>query len=668
MDFNQLSAEELYELQQLTSGDLYYPTDDNSPISSNDLLEAQSAIQYEADPSNFEVDVTFESVSEIVEGAKEQRNSSIVADRFNNGIDALLNIYDADKRQNALLLLAKSANKELDEVVDKFYTRLREVVVTKVREIQNTKDPFKAALLRNGLDTYLKNFVVDKVDRKELINKLSVEEGKVELYTLDDLLQMSDERGERWLVTGLFEFGDVVLLAAQSKTGKSMLANHLAMSVLTETKFLNKKTNKCNVLYIQNEENLAQTGKRLWGNGLQELELKDSKLYNELIKSKQLIIAKNLDIHSDIDTICDLIDTHSVKLLIIDALSSSLRKSAISEMDANQIHPVLMRLQNETQNRNLFTLLLHHTNKRATNDTKTNTINGVSGSSTIARANGGIMVMTAAGEVNEYNNPIVKFDFVPRNANPISLEAGIEEDEALYWCWVVYKESMLGQDTITELIKILDCLHVPFEKWSVDAQDDSFNKPVYGYNSRKIASKTQLPLAEVKKHINFLLRTDAIKHRTEKGKHIYCLPRTGSTWMDEYIHEQKQQQAEKSKQQNLCSVFIDAIKATDTLDKYYSLCKEYFALPEINTNELTSVGGKVAKYLGKEAQDLFISKFHELKHPAKFPVDSVVKVGALPELYKVTKYNPKSTTYNLKPVEGGELLTDISEEELTKHD
>lgn len=592
------------------------------------------------------VDIVEEKIEEEVTDKKEQT--------YQKCLKELSSTYSSEERQNKIKILSETFDKEIDNVESDFEYYLRTIVTERLKKIYGLKDKFKKAIQSSNLDKFLSNFIPDKKERQNTLNYLMLEDGEIEIYRIKDLLDIKQKSEDRWLVSGLFPLGQMILLAAQAKTFKSMLAYELSVSVLLGREFFGKKVNKGNILYIQNEEDPYQIGKRVWGNGLQNLELQNPELYKELIESHQLTVVKGLDIGKDIDLIFEIIEKYNVNLLVIDTLSSSIMKSGLSEMVQQDIQPVLQDLQRRSQEQNIFTLVLHHSNKGDSNKNKQEAFDKVSGSSSIVRVNDGVLKLLlktteeSVTETNEYGNPIVVVDFTPRNGQPCTFEIGMVEEEALFWYFEVYSETLMTEGKLKITMTVLRELYEEYEKWKTDSEEKK-DLQVYGLSLKKLMKRTQTLKKDLTPVLNYLLRTDCLCLRSEKGVFIYHIPEDGTTWLDDKFHDFMNKENEKSEKLQLMRNFMSAVADCKTYNELKEVSNKFFNVKDLDRDAIKNViVPDLSNVLGVKIGEIFIERVIFLRQPPKFKLNDKVKIKTLNTVYQVVEILKNDITANKK--------------------
>lgn len=169
------------------------------------------------------------------------------------------------------------------------------------------------------------------------------------------------DEGSEPIVTGLIDRKDFIILSATAKTGKSMLALHLAMSVASGSHFLDLETQAGKVLYLQTEVSSFQMSQRM-----------DS-MFSNLTDPEKLLISENLyicdetvrlDKDTGIQSLISAIESMKPVLLILDPFYTLHRKK---EDSAEDMAPILSELKAITKKYDCGILVIHHQGKRNEN-------------------------------------------------------------------------------------------------------------------------------------------------------------------------------------------------------------------------------------------------------------------------------------------------------------
>lgn len=495
-------------------------------------------------------------------------------DQYTGFLLGLTNQLDRDSRESEIEATAIELDKSPNDIREDFYEILERVIRERVQEFSKPDlSPIKRGDKRSALDAWLKAFISDKKQREDTITAYSQDEEVVELYTIAELIEKAKEKGTRYLVSELFLYGTMILVAAAPKTGKSLFATALAVAVATGQDFFNRKVDQGNVLFIQNEESLIETGRRLVGAGLQNLEVESPELYYDLINSNKITVVRNLDIALDQQKIFELVEQFNISLVIVDSLGASIKKGGLTEYSP-EIMGALYGFQTECQDRGIVGVVLHHTTKIDSNADKSSQIKGIAGFNGIVRANDGIIKL----EPNLKNQELINFHIVPRNGSPFEIKAYIVKDEALFWNWVIKEETSLSEANIQLQNDVLRLLVARWEVWEeVNKQRSVLERePVYGYTSQDLLSLLDnTPRENLVERLNAMLSSEGIERTVRSKKHVYHLPPSGETWLLAYLQAEEERRNQQEEVANLEKEMAQLLVDCNTREEIQVLIQDW---------------------------------------------------------------------------------------------
>jgi len=170
-----------------------------------------------------------------------------------------------------------------------------------------------------------------------------------QFWTVDELIEARKQR-QNWLVPSILPQGELLMLAAKSKIGKSLLATEIAIKVLSGGEFLGEKVNKGKVLYTFSDESSRDFGDRIFNLGV-----------DLLINKNDLIGCSYLDL-MNLRAFETQLDVHRPKLVVIDSLTSTGFNIPFTENEAG-FAQYLYRLKDLLNKYNCSCILIHHNNK-----------------------------------------------------------------------------------------------------------------------------------------------------------------------------------------------------------------------------------------------------------------------------------------------------------------
>ena len=515
---------------------------------------------------------------------------------YSNFIKGLVKMEDSQMRH--LLIKDKLEAENVDneqmeeryeEIHNDFVAELEAQLQVKVLKMVKQSSIVSRGIMKSTITNWFLPFVGgNRKDAEETINSFIIEKKEPEFYTIGNLLERGKNNKNKYIVKGLIPRGDLFLLVAAPKIGKSLMATSLALSVIRQKPFLNRETDKGKVLYIQNEENLETTTVgRIHSHGLQHLELENPTLYNELIHSEDLLVSRNLDIVLDQDLIVQKVKENNISLVIIDSLGASTIRSGLSELDP-RLSDYLYKLQNSCHMENFTCIILHHATKMDAEGDRQQMMSGVAGSNRLLRANGGIIRLFA----DKQRENLLSFHTIPREGEPVHLKISIQKEEACYWYYEVEKESALSEEVIQLQNEILSLLYERYYQWvneqevEIELLSESERRNVHGLTLAELMELTSQPRQTVVARLNDMKTTEAIEFRPsqESRAFIYSIHYSGESWMSVYLDAAKEKLEKEQKQEEEKRLYVEGIKlvadelkqliATDNLEEAKLLIKE----------------------------------------------------------------------------------------------
>lgn len=176
---------------------------------------------------------------------------------------------------------------------------------------------------------------------------------KKQLWTIKDLVEASQQR-ENWLIPSFLPQGELLLISALSKVGKSLLATEIANAVLTGGKFLDEQVQKGKVLYCFSDESSRDFGGRVMNLGLD--------LPQVLPEQDNLLGLSYFDIRN-LKQLEQYLEDFRPQLVVLDSLTSISFGVKESENDA-EFSRNIYKLKDLLQKYNTSAILIHHNNKQ----------------------------------------------------------------------------------------------------------------------------------------------------------------------------------------------------------------------------------------------------------------------------------------------------------------
>lgn len=187
--------------------------------------------------------------------------------------------------------------------------------------------------------------------------------------TLNEALNR-ESQGLNFLLPGLIPRGEMVILAAAPKVGKTNLATELMHAVLTGGSVLNESAVPGRVLFVSTDESSHTTQRRLTSRGFD--------LLSHLSDNFRLL--ENFDIR-ELPILEEELAEFRPDLVVIDSLTGITVNSNIPEKDA-EFGKIVYRLKDAIGRHGAASILIHHENK----DREAKGINKIRGSSLLTAA------------------------------------------------------------------------------------------------------------------------------------------------------------------------------------------------------------------------------------------------------------------------------------------
>lgn len=556
-----------------------------------------------------------------------------------------------------------------EEADNDFNTTLGVEVTRRIKDIAETKDTIGKNRKQTRLVNWLYQHIPDRKKVESTIAAYSIEQSPAEFFTVQEALDLGKDSANNWLVNGLLGLGQLILLPAPAKVGKSILVSILSNCVQLGKPFLNRTTTQGNVLYIQNEENIGKTtSKRIYNGGLRNLELENYDAFQNIVNSPGITICRNLDIALDQDLIVHKVKEHDFKLVLIDSLNASLERSGLNDKSI-ETAGYLYRLQRLAHLHDFTVVILHHTTKMDNTQTTQGMMDGIAGRSDVTRANDGIFRLSRV-EDKETHEQCVQLNTIPRDGDPITIQYRLVKGIANRIGLQVLNESIITPENLLLQNKILRLLFDRWHQWTQSSADDKSPVNPYGYTLVDLVRATGAKEEEVIARTNDMEASDGIISYVDHsiGKDVFAIEPGGESWLTHYLEEEdkiNERKQEKDEQKRLHEELIninlgymrEAIEKSDDVrlrELHSSL--EPQVLKTINT-QLTV----------DEKNDMLL-----IFYPPTFPVGTKVKVKnediSLSVVNVVYKLKDKVHLYYLegipdRPFEKHYLTTDNDDDQ-----
>ncbi len=457
--------------------------------------------------------------------------------KYKGWIQSLGNLASMDKVEEQIQQFCWQNKRSSEPVREEFFEEIAETCRNKIREMMNCKNAFRQKSLKNDILNFIRKFIPDKEESRQLFTIYSAEIEKAEVFNLAELKRLAASQELKHLVRDYVPIGKCLLWAGAPKTGKTNLSNYLAICIAQGRPFLDRETVQGNVLVIQNEEHLADTTLKRFEAGIADLEISDPELYSDLIESKRLLIARGLDIALDKKEIVEIVKENNVSLVIVDSLGKSITKAGLTEYSP-ELNTVLYGMQEACFVNNFTTIILHHTTKGTVDkNNKAGKLEKVAGGNFITRAVDGVWLLEPKKGTTDIN-----IEIIPRFAKESSVVVERIEEEARYWSYVVKEETSLSSDEVESICKILKVLFAQHDKWIEECsflEEGEIPPPVYGHSLKEIIKLTGLQRDDVIKRLNHIL--DGLSYYIKNGARVYHIPEEG-TFLEQFILAEREQE------------------------------------------------------------------------------------------------------------------------------
>lgn len=556
-------------------------------------------------------------------------------------INALLKFESLDLVLKAINEVAfNTFEKTTEEIYEDFNLAVEEELKLKIEEMFNQQTPYRKARHKTDIYLWLSKFIPFKSEVEKLVEIYCINAKPYEIFNLKELLTLSKTKDSKFVVKRLLYRGSLHLLVAAPKVGKSLMASSLAVSVARGLPFLNNDSVQGNVLYIQNEEQLESTTiDRLHSHGLQFLELNNPQEYEELISSKRLLVARDIDIALEQDLILKLVEENNISLVIIDSLAASLKKSGLTEYNFETVQALYL-LQSKCQLNDFTIVLIHHSTKMDTApDDKLKSTFGVGGNNGLLRANDGIFKLFPKNK----NGDEIILNSIPRQGEAINLTLTIEKDEACYWYFNVKDEKHLTEEMLELQNEILSLLYARYYLWLeenniIDINEDFISEdypPVYGYTLNELMEMTNQTKTTLVTRLNDMKLTEGIFIYGDKDtkKFIYHIHHSGESWMRVYLELAEQKRKLKEEEDKKKELYLEEIR--NIASELVELIEKEDEL-EIKTL-IPTLSKEERRDVLRELNEEEYNKLMLIYYPPRYNVGDIVKIISTGEVTEVTK-------------------------------
>jgi hypothetical protein len=492
------------------------------------------------DLNSFDIfDNSFDEIDNSMVFSAEQRQVVLLSDEeVQRELRLALNLPTDErvkKLHNELPQRTNYTSRELDSMFWKF---VEEEMSARVEDVKNANSRVQAGVLKANLLQWLIPFVNSVKEAEAIVKeKLASISDTPKFFTVGELLRLRANEKTSYIVKGLIPLGSLLLWVAPPKIGKSLMATQFAMAVAYSLLcnksglFLGRQIDSGNVLIIQNEENVVTTtASRIYTHGLQNLERDDPAMFSEMINSSRLTVAKGLDIIEDRDLIVEYVNNNNIKLVVVDSLSASIRKSGLTEYNPETAAAV-HQLQNKCHEHNFTVILIHHATKLDDNSDKFNALKGIGGTSALSRFNDGIAKLMQTPKQPD----CITLVTIPRQETPVSMVLRFTRDEAGYWYFELVEDTtMLASDLElqNQIVRLL------LQRWVEWQELNDASVPVYGYSLRQLMKLTSRGRSDLVRVLNSMCDVEGIFYYPDQQQkvYIYHVQKSGECWLTCYFN------------------------------------------------------------------------------------------------------------------------------------
>ena len=260
-------------------------------------------------------------------------------------------------------------------------------------------------------------------------------------YTQEQLLAQEFEDANKGVLGGLLRIG-VYILGATSKVGKSMVATALANAVANGSEYLGKPNTKSKVLYFDNDNYAFETKGRVEALGLDPTENIEYVFDNDassLDKIKDYIKRKYIDIED-------------YSLVIVDCFIN-LSEFSSTEINYQNVYPILTDFRDFIMKKKLVCIILHHTKK---GDAKGQ--DKLLGSKAMSGATTGTILINVEDEYASEG----RLEFVLRHKKEII--PIIKDDNGIGWDINIQEHIDINEDIPKSLLNLINLLTLQKDK------------------------------------------------------------------------------------------------------------------------------------------------------------------------------------------------------------
>lgn len=179
------------------------------------------------------------------------------------------------------------------------------------------------------------------------------------IFTVDSILNNNgDDDNAEWILDGYLARGNITLLAGRPKGGKSTLTFGLMSALTAGQKFLGRKIDQCNTIYMT-EESLNTIKEKL-------------NMFSFKHDNSNLFVLQTMET-SDMNKALPMVEArlkeNNIGLVVVDTLSAWAGLNGSNENDASTVQRFFNPLRLFARTNNVAVLVIHHTRKPNPNAT-----------------------------------------------------------------------------------------------------------------------------------------------------------------------------------------------------------------------------------------------------------------------------------------------------------
>jgi KaiC/GvpD/RAD55 family RecA-like ATPase len=277
---------------------------------------------------------------------------------------------------------------------------IQQRIALEITAYVNEGDIYKKVLLKQKICS---NYSLSSPDFELLaaFNEKQQTTPQKSVFSFDEFFSLETE-AENWLIPGLLPKGEMLLLAALPKVGKSLLATEVAYAVLCGGPVLGEKAKQGKVLYISSDESPSSLKRRFYARG-----------FDLLPERNNLRVMTHLDL-TNLGVLEEQLDEFRPDLVVVDSLTSITFDLGISENDS-EFARYVYRFKDLLKRYNSASILIHHENKSK----EQKGIGKVAGSARITAAVWGIAQLSGSSHPDQAEKVTRWLDLKPREGEAV---------------------------------------------------------------------------------------------------------------------------------------------------------------------------------------------------------------------------------------------------------